>query len=538
MEDLIPLFFLYAEIHYKLFGMISFLWKKLPEVIADTPFRVEPNTLIPVFCIIKDADLFPISLNRIDIEIIYPDHHIEKIIFPFDSLRISEHLWEKIFFVKVKDGFSGSLKINVYFSITSGDKSYYFKNDNYKKIEHRPFDVYVSKEKFPTFDDCVFGDLHYHSQFTSDIAEFGGPLDCAREAASAMGLDFFVSVDHSYDFEHFNHRLKFNFKNNSVWKQAKETASFLNKLPPSFNNKKVIIFQGEEVSCGNSKNKNVHLILFNNDKFIFGSGDNGIIWFRNKPNNDLKNVLEEIYDTAVTFAAHPEVRYSVMEKLFLRRSKWTNEDYRHKNLNGLQILNGMLDSSFFRGLKKWKEILLKGEKKFIVAGSDAHGNFNCYRQAGIPMATMKENKFHIFGNVRTGVFLEGDFCEESIVKGLKKGSYFITNGPVIKTIVKNEKNETKKMGETIEGRHFYIYYLVKSNEEFGVIKDIKIFIGDLSIKKEFVFKHFHNLYEYIVSKKMCLFASSDDFYVRVMATTRKKEKRFMCISNPIWIKRA
>ena len=538
MKNTIPIYFLYAEIHYKLFGMLNFLWKGLPEIIADVPFRVEPETHIPVFCIIKDADIFPINLNRIDIEIIYPDHHIEKLIFPFSGFRIAEKFWEKIFYIKLKKDFSGLLKINVYFSISFNNKDYYFKNDNYKKIEHRPFEVYVSKENFPSFDNCVYGDIHYHSNFTTDIAEFGAPLEVARDAAAAMGLDFFVAVDHSYDFEHINHRSSFNFQNNNKWEKAKKTAEEINKQNPSYNGKKVIVFQGEEVSCGNSENKNIHLILFNYEKFVHGSGDNAVVWFKNKPDNDLKNILAEIDGSVITFAAHPEVKYSFLEKLFLRRSKWTDNDYLHKNLDGLQILNGALDSPFFRGLKKWKEILLKGEKKFIVAGSDAHGNFNSYRQVGIPIISMKENKFHIFGNVRTGVYINGNLSEKSIIYGLKKGSFFITNGPAVRFSVKNEKNEKAESGESIKGKNFYISYEIKSNSEFGKIKNVKIILGDLNIKKEFNFKSFNKLYEYSLKEEIKLFPSSNNFYIRISASSKRNGKRYMCFTNPIWVKRS
>ena len=42
---------------------------KRPEIIADMPFRINPNKSLPVLCIIKDADKFPTRLNDIEIEI-------------------------------------------------------------------------------------------------------------------------------------------------------------------------------------------------------------------------------------------------------------------------------------------------------------------------------------------------------------------------------------------------------------------------------------------------------------------------------------
>ena len=472
MKNLLPLFFLYAEIHYKLFGMFNFLWHKFPEIIADAPFRVEPETTIPVFCFIKDADRFPVKLNRIDIELIYPDKHIEKLIFPFPGFEIKVKFWEKTFFINPKKKFSGLLRLNVYFSITSNDKDYYFKNDNYKKTSHCPFDVFISNEKFPRFENCVYGDIHFHSDSTSNIVEFGAPLDVAREAASSMGLDFFVAADHSYCFANIDYGYSFNYHNDNKWENAKNTAAELNKQQLTNNKRKVIIFQGEEVTCANSKNENIHLILFNYDRYVHGTGDSAKAWFKNQPDNDLKDILAEMNESAVAFASHPAVRYRFFEKLLLRRSSWTDADYLYKNLTGLQIYNGVINSAFFRGIEKWKSILLNGEKKFIAAGSDAHGNFNRFRQYKLPFATMRENKLHIFGNVRTGVFLKGDLSEENIISGLKKGNFFITNGPAVKFSIRNEKNETARTGDSIEGNNIYLSLNVKSNKEFGKIVDI------------------------------------------------------------------
>ncbi len=536
MEKFIPIYFLYAEIHYKLFGVFNLLWHKFPEIIADVPFRVEPDTHIPVFCFIKDADLFPVILNRIDIELIYSDNSIEKLIFPFPALKVREKSWKKVFFVKPKEGFSGLLKINVCFSITSDNKEYYFKNDNYKKTTHCHFDVFIANENFPSFNDCIYGDLHFHSDLTSSIVEFGAPIDAAGKAASSIGLDFFVAADHSYCFENINYGQSFNYISDDKWETAKKNEAELNKQTSASNEKNVIIFQGEEVTCANSKNKNIHLILFNYDKFVHGSGDSAKDWFNNNPDNNLKDILDKIDKSALAFAAHPAVKYNFFEKLLFRRSKWTDADYLHKNLTGLQILNGVVDSSFFKGVKKWTEILLKGEKKFIAAGSDAHGNFNRFRQFGLPLINMKESKLNIFGNVRTGVFIDGDLTRENIIAGLKKGAYFITNGPAVKFTVKNEKNETAMPGESIKGKNLYLSFEIKSNSEFGKIKEINIFIGDLDSRKEFIYKTIKNLYEFSSKDEIKLFASSDNYYIRITASTKKKKKNYICFTNPIWVK--
>ncbi|MFC1558036.1 hypothetical protein ACFL40_01635 [candidate division KSB1 bacterium] len=537
MNEILPIFFLYAEIHYKVFGKINFLWKNLPEIVADLPYRVEPGIDLPVFCLIKDAHLFPVTLSRIDIEIIYPDGDCEKFLFPLHELFIDERFWGKEYFIRIKEGFSGYIKANVYISCLAGGKDYYFKNDNYRKIFHRPFDVFVAKDNLPSFEGCVNGDMHYHSYFTSDIVEFGAPLDFAKETAAACGLEFFVSADHSYDFVYYNHQLEHDVREKKQWEKALKEAADVNREPAVCSNKKVIVFQGEEVSCGNSEGNNIHLVIFNNRKFFHGSGDSVLEWFKNNPDDSLENILGKVEDDALVYAAHPDVSVSIIEKIILKRSRWTDTDYLHKRLTGLQILNGIVNAGFFNGLQKWKQVLLKGEKKFVVAGSDAHGNFNLYRQMRPPFVLIYEHTKQRFANVWTGVYINEELNENAVISALKRGACYITNGPAARIFVSNEKNETKEMGETLEGKAFVLTIEAISTEEFGRISTINIFLGDLDSQKEYLFKSFQNISLYLVKEQMRLLLPCVSFYVRAVVETIRKGGKYICCTNPVWIKK-
>ncbi len=54
----------YAEIHYTFFRY-SLINRRYPELITDAPWRVDPGESIPIVCLVKDADQFPIKLKRI-----------------------------------------------------------------------------------------------------------------------------------------------------------------------------------------------------------------------------------------------------------------------------------------------------------------------------------------------------------------------------------------------------------------------------------------------------------------------------------------
>lgn len=55
-------------------------------------------------------------------------------------------------------------------------------------------------DRLPQFEDWYYGDTHYHSIYTENLAEFGGPLTPSLEVAQAVGLDWFFLTDHSWDF--------------------------------------------------------------------------------------------------------------------------------------------------------------------------------------------------------------------------------------------------------------------------------------------------------------------------------------------------
>ena len=65
----LPAVFLYAELHFRFKWCGSRYYKKEPEILADIPIRIEPKKDIPILLIIKDAHLFPVILDEVNVEI-------------------------------------------------------------------------------------------------------------------------------------------------------------------------------------------------------------------------------------------------------------------------------------------------------------------------------------------------------------------------------------------------------------------------------------------------------------------------------------
>ncbi len=52
----LPYLFLYTEMHYRFAIPFSRYYKDEPEILSDIPHRINPNNLVPVMILVKDAD--------------------------------------------------------------------------------------------------------------------------------------------------------------------------------------------------------------------------------------------------------------------------------------------------------------------------------------------------------------------------------------------------------------------------------------------------------------------------------------------------
>jgi len=101
----------YAEIHYTFFRY-SLINRRYPELITDVPWRVDPGEPIPIVCIVKDADQFPIKLRRITAKYKTEDGEVgEKILLSEEkALHVSDHYWNMITFLELPPKRAGAMK--------------------------------------------------------------------------------------------------------------------------------------------------------------------------------------------------------------------------------------------------------------------------------------------------------------------------------------------------------------------------------------------------------------------------------------------
>ena len=520
--------FLYAEIHYRIAGIFSRYFKREPEILADVPHRLSPQKQMPVFLCIKDAHRFPIVLFRVHVFAFFVNEKQLLLEKNFQSMPIYDSMWTELLYCDLPKNTSAPVKIDVIFEYSVRDKIKTCVNDNYALTSHAPFDVVVDSQPRPRADNWYFGDMHTHSHLTGDQVEFGAPFEITSAMARAMGLDFFASADHSYDLDDRPDDYLVNDPKLPKWNLLWERVQRLNDK-----NKDFVVIPGEELSVGNSMNQNVHLLIFNNRHFFEGSGDGAEQWLFTKPQHRIKEVLPQLEDGALAFASHPEIKPPKLQQLLLRRGAWRRDDYFQSGLNGVQMWNGDKEHFINHGLSKWIDLLLMGRKLTLIAGTDAHGSFNRFRQIGMPHFTMREEKREIFGSAVTGVYVENEYNLETLLQALKMGRAIVTDGPFV-TFQFLNANGTARIGDRVHQTQGRLLIEAESTASFGEIVELLMIVGDVRSKKETQRLVKTPLGSFSFKKEIELEALPRPGYVRVALKTGS-DHVFHCFANPIYI---
>jgi hypothetical protein len=300
-----------------------------------------------------------------------------------------------------------------------------FRNHSLPGLQPRPLRVLRLSEELPFPRDWTGGDLHCHSHWSQDPVEFGADPLVLRRAARALGLGFFAVTDHSYDF---------------AWESPDYTvptdpvqafARFRQGVPPDLPGEPVVL-PGEEVSCGNCRGENVHLLVLDHPEYIPGQGDGGRRWFENRPDLPLGQVLERtLAFGSPAFAAHPLPGMSWAQRKIFRRGDYHPEDML-PGLTGLQFWNGHLGRDFRAGRDFWVSQSLAGRPLRPAAGNDAHGDLNRCTHVRLPLLSLGQNDRHRFGNARTWLRCGDAVPDRSGLRhALKEAPCVLSDGPYL-----------------------------------------------------------------------------------------------------------
>jgi len=523
---------LYAETHYRFRFFFSYLKKNEPEILADAPHRLEPGTPLPLLILAKDAHRYPCALQNVRIEIRQGSKREIRNNALEGPQPLAQPLWWRIVPLDVTS-WSGWIELTVLLTIERQGKAKTYSSDNHRTSSGRPLRVFVSENPLPRFANLYLGDAHTHSSYTDDQVEFGSPMKAALGLCRSMGLSFFCVTDHSYDLDDHAHSYLVNHPELPKWKAFQEEVNELNEGHDGF-----AVVRGEEASCRNGVGKNVHLLLYGTRQFFAGSGDGAERWLRTRSEHSIAEIIQQKGMNVAAYAAHAHEHVPYLQRLLLGRDTWSDQDLQTEGLQGIQFLNGKIDDGFRSGKEAWVRALLRGKRLFAVAGNDAHGNFNRFRQIGIPFLGMRETDEQIFGKMRSGVFLQGPLTEASVVEALRDGNAIVSDGPVVHARLVTSDGTITPLGGTARSSEAQLRFTALSSQDYGEITSLRVLLGEIRSSEEKTVVSFNDRMGFEVQKQVSI-RPRGACYVRIEAETSRQnlldQQAHWCFTNPIWV---
>ena len=217
-------------------------------------------------------------------------------------------------------------------------------------------------------------------------------------------------------------------------------------------------------------------------------------------------------------AAHPNDNIPFLQKLTLRRGNWSSGDFRDSGIRFLQLINTSHFPDVLKAVNHWKSLLLQGNRFFILAGNDAHGNFNVMRQIKTPFWKLFTSHDQVFGKFFTAF----KYKNNDPIQGIKNGELIVSNGPFLSFQLK-VKRKYYPIGSNMNGKSALLEYETRTAHEFGEIRKLDLYIGDTTLKKENKILNPQN------SLKLELPARG---YIRMSMSTSKSG---FALTNPVWV---
>ncbi|MBD3346731.1 MAG: hypothetical protein GF401_16875 [Chitinivibrionales bacterium] len=473
----VPFLFLYAETHFRFFRFFpNFLYRRSPEILFDMPARLDPGHDLPVMLLINDIDRFPVDITEVTLSVSSKSERPFTVKFESPGNHLIDHpmSWRsKVYLFEIPRSRlkNTTIYVNGKAEVRKGKRkrTYPVINDNLITSSKTPLICRVSDTPLPGSDNCSYGDLHVHSQFSQSHVEFGPPVAAIDRLGHASGIDFIGITDHSYD-------IACRMDNYLEQDPALQRWSELSREIKTRKFKTLIVL-GEEISCLNSRKNVVHLCGLGLSDFIPGSSDGARRNVLHTKELSIHEAVNAIHDqNGAAVAAHIGAKPGRLQKIFLHRGIWNSEDL-EANLDGIQGVNTGFTVSWERSKALWIKKLQQGLRIPLIAGNDAHGDFNRYRYLGIPFLLVKEMFERYLGYAKTGTYGKVVSTLE-LVNAIKEGRTFVTNGPYLGLGSSPDEKDTLISNNETKLDYSSLYLVMKSTYEFGKPEEIRLFCGE------------------------------------------------------------
>ncbi len=306
--------------------------------------------------------------------------------------------------------------------------SIYYRDDWFNYTETRYLRVHVARAPYPWPADWFGGDLHYHTMYTNNIAEFGAPLPAVTSAGRAMGLDWLITTDHSCDLDemgdgsfsyrtsHWEYTVQDENGTQTVYRDNNAIGSTWDVLGEEvalFETPDFRLYRGVELNVASidpsSYDKTLHCLVYN-EAYIH-SPDSGAPGER-PVTPSLPDGLDQITGSGCAYAAHPlsdlgmewggldlavngalwgtaDIDVALTRDVFRGLQLFNTRETRESNdqdnpwsdFDAGQQPDNPYPNELLAGISLWDARLKANleppvRRIFIAGGSDAHGDFN------------------------------------------------------------------------------------------------------------------------------------------------------------------
>jgi len=524
----LPLVGLYAETHFKFWIPFSRYFRREPELIFDAPWRLQPGQTPTLFLVIKDAHVYPVQLNAVEISVSQNGQSIGHQSWQLDRYIVKQQT-ELEFELTDFDTPAGEIEVMPVLHYTIDGKKRKLKVDNYLQIKKPPLRITLAEDRLPEITGWLNGDTHLHTSLTTDQIEFGASLEMTRKGAELFGMDFISATDHSYDLDDLPDNYLRNDPELRKWRASRQSIQTLN------DSHVVPIIPGEEISVANHLGATVHFLHFNDATYFPGNGDSGDNWPKVSSELSIDDVLAQRSDDTVSIGAHTAYQFPWLPRILLNRGTWESEDHNNSELDGVQILCGTpASSSFQKSRQLWIDALLKGHRLGAYGGSDGHGNFNRNWHINLPTWSLGIHEDQIFGQSRTLLRTQSARID-SLIEAMKLRRSAVTTGPMGDLTVQ-DGDSTYGIGDSLvsaRDEQLSIELTGISTREFGSEMDITLYWGDLQKGAESIIHHEVDLVESFTIELP--FSPDSNGYLRIEITSEGSRWPGLYLSSPIWI---
>jgi len=504
--------------------MFSFFGKSRPAIITDAPYRLEPQSSLPLVCFVQLNECGTITIESISVKITQNGSTILSTTPLQHPVEITTPVWQKVFIIQLPDSLQGMFNLDSYIHTVINGKTRTIRNSSCRGVKNQALEIFRSAEPVPRIKGLHYGDLHFHNYYTGGLSEFAVPTPASAEVARSIGLDFYTSVLHSN-----NAGLGEGYQ--EYWRQ------YVHEIDSRNSSDGIFILPAEEITCRNGKGRSINLLTINNSEYVIGTGRSSKRITGGSGDFSLQNVVKTAGPGAAHFALFSEQNTAGIRRIFARSRNWKASELETPDISGLKLGHMPSSEPDKVAIDNWLGMLLKGKKKYVVAGSNAAGSLNKRSLRIFPFFKSKTDFNHVFGLVRTGILCRSELDRDTIVTCLKEGRNVVTSGPLLNFRLRNQDGKHAHIGGELGGTEFLLKTRAISTSEFGPIKKVLFYFGDIKSKAEeliFTFnfsRELFNKYMEIVIEPRSAFG-----YIRGEVWTENDSKKNYCITNPIWIR--